>query len=295
MTVHAHPDDETISTGGVYLRCADAGVPTILVCCTNGEEGEIVDPELNNDDVRARLGEVRHEELACAVAILRVSFLEYLGYRDSGMAGTPSNERPESFHQAPLWEAAARLVRLVRRYRPHILVSYNVHGSYGHPDHIKAHQITQEAFVRAADPAFAPTPNLLPWQPLKLYETTIPTEAMIRWRERWREEQAKKAAEAKEGNAEGAPEQAAEEGEWFDLEKFSTPLDRITARIDVAPYLATRREALRCHRTQIRADSDFFNDPAGSDADFWRYESFNLLRSLARGPEKEEDLFDGLK
>src|SRR5439155_11391097 len=96
MTVHAHPDDETISTGGVYLRCADAGIPTILVCCTNGEEGEIVDPELNNDDVRARLGEVRRQELACAAAILRVSTVEYLGYRDSGMARTSSNEHPES-------------------------------------------------------------------------------------------------------------------------------------------------------------------------------------------------------
>ena len=298
MTVHAHPDDETISTGGVYLRCADAGIPTILVCCTNGEEGEIVDPELNNDDVRARLGEVRRQELACAAAILRVSTVEYLGYRDSGMARTSSNEHLESFHQAPLREAAEKLVRLVRRYRPHVVISYDPNGSYGHPDHVKAHQITREAFARAADPSFAPTPNLLPWQPVKLYETTVPREAMIRWRDRWREEQAKKAEEAKlagQPPEEARDGQESENGEWFDLEKYSTPLERITTRIDVAEFLATRREALRCHRTQIAADSDFFRESDDADADFWRHENFNRRQTLVRAPEKEQDLFAGLR
>src|ERR1044071_4760229 len=134
MIVHAHPDDEAIGTGGVLARYAAGGVRTVLVTATLGEEGEIVVPEMDTPEVKARLAEVRREELDQALAILGVSDLEILGYRDSGMAGTESNNRPDCFNMADMDEATGRLVRLVRAYRPQVLMSYNEQGGYGHPD-----------------------------------------------------------------------------------------------------------------------------------------------------------------
>src|SRR5262245_7910064 len=136
MIVHAHPDDEVIGSGGTLARYSDEGVQTVLVTATLGEEGEIVVADLNTPEVKARLAEVRREELRRAAAILGITHQEFLGYRDSGMAGTPANDHPDCFHQADMEEATGRLVRLVRAYRPQVLVSYNEHGGYGHPDHI---------------------------------------------------------------------------------------------------------------------------------------------------------------
>ncbi len=124
MIVHAHPDDEVIGTGGTFARYNDEGVRTVLVTATLGEEGEIVVPELNTPEVKARLAEVRREELRKATAIIGIAHQEFLGYRDSGMVGTPSNQHPECFHQADLGEATGRLVKLIRAYRPQVLVSY---------------------------------------------------------------------------------------------------------------------------------------------------------------------------
>jgi len=169
MTVHAHPDDEIFSTGGTYARYAKEGIHTVLVTCTGGEEGEIVDPSMVAEEVKPRLGEVRAQELRCAVAALGIETLEMLGYRDSGMAGTPSNENPESFNMADPEEATGRLVRLIRRHRPQVLVSYDANGSYGHPDHIKAHQTTWAAFDAAGDPDRYPDAGPA-WQPKKLYQ-----------------------------------------------------------------------------------------------------------------------------
>jgi LmbE family N-acetylglucosaminyl deacetylase len=159
MIVHAHPDDEVIGSGGTFLRYAEEGLATVLVCCTSGEEGEIVDPSFDQAEAKPRLGEIRREELREAAAVLKIGAVELLGYRDSGMAGTEPNENPASFNKADLVEATTRLVRLIRLYRPQVLASYNDFGSYGHPDHIKAYQITHEAFDRAADPTFEPSPE----------------------------------------------------------------------------------------------------------------------------------------
>ena len=150
MVVHAHPDDESISTGGVLARYADEGLRTVLVTCTGGEVGEIADPGLATPET---LVEVRRRELEQACEILRVGKLHLLGYRDSGMMGTLDNAHPASFHQASLDEATARLVALVRREQPQVLVTYDKNGFYGHPDHIKAHQITAAAYEAAGDPA----------------------------------------------------------------------------------------------------------------------------------------------
>ena len=135
MTVHAHPDDESIGTGGVLARYADEGIRTVLVTCTGGEVGEIGDPTLATPD---NLAEIREQELRAACAILGVGHLELLGYRDSGMAGTDDNEHPDAFARADLDVAIRRLVALVRRFRPQVLVTYDENGLYGHPDHVHA-------------------------------------------------------------------------------------------------------------------------------------------------------------
>ena len=177
MAVHAHPDDECFGTGGVLIKYASEGVRTVLVTATKGEEGEIHDPDLTEEEARPRLAEIREEELRRATALLKVGVQEFLGYRDSGMVGTPANDHPESFNKADLDEATGRLVRLIRRYRPQVLVTYNEDGGYGHPDHLQCHRVTARAFDAAGDAAQYPEAGPA-WQPLKLYATA--------WsRERW--------------------------------------------------------------------------------------------------------------
>src|SRR6476661_422265 len=119
MTVHAHPDDEVVFTGGTLALYHDRGVETVLVTATGGEEGEIHDPDLDPDEARPRLGDIRREELRRAAEILQIDHVELLGYRDSGMADTDANGRPDNFHNADREEATRKLVALVRRYRPH--------------------------------------------------------------------------------------------------------------------------------------------------------------------------------
>lgn len=282
MAVHAHPDDEVFGTGGTFVRYAEEGLSTVLVCATKGEEGEIHDPNLDPVEAKPRLGEIRMGELDCSARTLRIGAVEILGYRDSGMAGTPENENPECFHQADLNEATARLVRLIRRYRPSVLITYNAFGSYGHPDHIKAHQVTHAAFGLAADPSFAPTPNLAPWQPLKLYESVVSRERMRRWREIERKLN---------------PNPAREEDDRFDPEKLGTPDAEITTRLDVRAYDEVRRQAMLCHRTQFPPDS-FFLKPLPEEIvaeGLWGVEEFVRVRSLVAAPEKEDDLFAGIR
>src|SRR5258708_32199073 len=139
MLVHAHPDDEAISTGGVMMKAKAHGRRVVLVTATRGEVGEIynMDPESS----RPRLGEIRTEELKAAGEILGVDRIEFLGYRDSGMVDTADNKDPRSFHQARLDEAAAKLAVLIREERPDVVVTYAEDGVYGHPDHIKAYQV----------------------------------------------------------------------------------------------------------------------------------------------------------
>ncbi|MBB1254547.1 N-acetyl-1-D-myo-inositol-2-amino-2-deoxy-alpha-D-glucopyranoside deacetylase [Streptomyces alkaliterrae] len=162
LLVHAHPDDESINNGVTMARYAAQGAAVTLVTCTLGEEGEVIPEDLAHlaPDRGDNLGPYRIGELAAAMRELGVSDHRFLGgpgrYRDSGMMGTPQNDRPECFWQAPLDEAAALLVETVRETRPHVLVTYDPDGGYGHPDHIKAHRVATRAAELAADPAFRP-------------------------------------------------------------------------------------------------------------------------------------------
>ena len=176
MTVHAHPDDETIGVGGTMARAVADSRRVVLVTGTRGELGEIVVPEMDTPANHHRLGEIRAGELEAAMTELGVTEWENLGYRDSGMMGDTGNRDPRSYWQADLDEAIGRLVWLVRQVRPDVMTTYNDFGGYGHPDHIRTNLVGAGAFERAGDPTAYPeqlAQGLEPWSPSKLYEQGI--------------------------------------------------------------------------------------------------------------------------
>lgn len=280
MAVHAHPDDEAFATGGILTKYAAEGVHTVLVTCTGGEEGEIVDPELNTPEIRDRLGDVRAAELRLAAQELNVESLEFLGYRDSGMAGTPSNNHPGCFNMADIDEATGRLVRLVRRYKPDVLVSYDPSGTYGHPDHIKAHLITVRAFDDSGNAEAYPDAGPV-WQPKKLYYCGISTTQIERWR----------ALAAEAGLDIPWLNRPLREGE----PRRGLPGEEITTIVNVAEYLPRKIAALRPHRTQIRSDFFYFSVPEEVLRKAFFDEQFIRARSLVDAPLPEDDLFAGLR
>ena len=281
MIIHAHPDDEVIGSGGTLAHYSDRAIDTVLVTATLGEEGEIVVADMNTPENHARLAEIRQEELRKATEILGIKHQEFLGYRDSGMVGRPSNEHPECFHQADLAEATGRLVRLVRAYRPHILVSYNAAGGYGHPDHIACYRVTQAAFVAATDPARYPEAGSA-WAPLKLYEMNRPREVTRQAWERMRERGLKTPLDNPD----------------YDIARFTVPLDQITTALDVSAYMQRKRAALLEHRTQVAVDGPFFAMPEDIGRQWFGTEYFTLLQSHVPLPDHEgyeDDLFAGIR
>ena len=182
LLVHAHPDDETINNGATMAGYRSQGAAVTLVTCTRGEEGDVLVPSLAHLAAAQEdsLGKYREGELAAAMNELGVTDFQFLGapereYRDSGMMGTPPNQRPNSFWQADLDEASARLVAIIRDRKPQVLISYDEQGGYGHPDHIKAHQIAMRAAELAADPEFG---SGEPWEISKIYWSAIPRSAL---------------------------------------------------------------------------------------------------------------------
>jgi mycothiol conjugate amidase Mca len=279
LAVHAHPDDEAFSMGGVLARLADEGVRTVLVCATRGEVGEIHDPDLDPEQAKERLGAIREEELRRACAVLKITELRFLGYRDSGMAGTADNADPRNFHNADPEEATGRIVRVMREVRPQVVVTYNERGGYGHPDHIAAHRATVAAFDAAGDPRCFAEQGLEPWAPLKLYYTAFPHSAMVRMREFARER--------------GVPTP------WdrpdFDPSTITTPDALVTTRVEIGPYMKQKREALLMHRTQIGVDNPMLAIPEDIAREVWGVETFQRARSRVDAPEVEGDLFAGLR
>ncbi|GIX47977.1 MAG: mycothiol S-conjugate amidase [Candidatus Tectimicrobiota bacterium] len=277
MAVHAHPDDECLSTGGVLARLAREGVRTVVVTATRGEEGEIVDPQLA--PLRPRLGEVRVQELLCACKRLQVAALYLLGYRDSGMAGTPANAHPACLAQADLHEATGRLVRLIRAVRPHVLICYDEQGGYGHPDHVRVNRITVAAFHAAGDLHRFPEIGPAPWQPRKLYYTAAPrSRVLLRYRLL---------------QAMGLPTPL--ERPDFDPTRVGTPDAQITTRVDIRPFLESKLAALRCHRSQIAPDYWFLRLPDEVRREHFGEECFVRVASHVPVAASEDDLFAGLR
>ncbi len=300
MTVHAHPDDEVVFTGGLLTRYAGEGVQTVLVMCTNGEEGEIHDPDLDAEEAKPRLGTIRRGELRCAIEHLNITHTAFLDYRDSGMVGTEPNANPACFHQADKDEAAARLVALVRQYRPQVLVTYDENGAYGHPDHIAANVITHLAFDRAGDPAYRPDLGE-PFQPSKLYYTAWNDEGWKQAREMYLERGMKWPWDRDEEEKDKEPEREGGDEEARDAEAAAEEKapayvpPPITTRIDVRTWADAKRQAAHCHRTQFGAESLFYTMPEDIALVAWGCEYLSRVRSTVEAPDEENDMFAGLR
>jgi mycothiol S-conjugate amidase len=241
LTVHAHPDDESSKGAGTVALYHAKGVHTVLVCCTGGEEGEVLNPALDTPEVHARIADLRREELAKAAEIIGYDEVVMLGYRDSGMAGSEANANPLSFAQAPYDEAVERLVAVVRRTRPQVMVVYGDDQSgYPHPDHLRAHEIGLAAYLVAGDPEQYPGAGPA-WQPSKLYYTMF---SVARFRE------------IHQKFEELGLESPFDEGwrkRWEDV-----PAETATTSIDIAAYADVRSEALLAHATQVDPKSPFW-------------------------------------
>jgi N-acetyl-1-D-myo-inositol-2-amino-2-deoxy-alpha-D-glucopyranoside deacetylase len=304
MTVHAHPDDETIGTGGLMAKAVADGRRVILVTCTRGEQGEIVIPEMDTPDNHRRLGEIRAGELEAAMADLGVTEWENLGYRDSDMMGRVGNQDPRTFWQADLDEATGRLVWLVRRYRPQVMTTYNAFGGYGHPDHIRTHDVAVRAFERAGDPAWYPNQlapehggtgpaeadgGLAPWQPLKLYEQAIPASVRMAMKER--------LEAIGEKSPWSEPEGASEEelAQWREaMAKMLVPDESITTWIDVSSVVDRKWAAIGRHETQMAKDNFFLRFGLDGWREFWSKEALILTESRVESAIPETDVFAGL-
>lgn len=281
LTVHAHPDDETITTGGVMARYANEGARVVCVTCTGGEHGEIVVPELDTPDNHARLAEIRAVELSRALAHLGNVESRKLGYHDSGMMGTPENDLPPAFWQADLDEAAGRLLAIIREVRPQVVVGYNDFGGYGHPDHIRAGLIAKAAFERTADDEV---------RPLKLYETV----GSFRRREEVAQRMAERGVKSWWTEPEDeTDEQRAERLKY--MRKMEAAQGPVTTVVDVADYIDAKYAALEEHVTQLPRDGFFL----ALTADDWRelmpVEEFTLKVSRVGMRLPEDDLFAGLR
>jgi mycothiol S-conjugate amidase len=280
MMIHAHPDDEASKGAGTIARYAAEGAATVLVCCTGGEAGDVLNPAMDTPAVRADLVAVRRAELEESVRIIGYDRVHLLGYRDSGMPDSEANTHPDNFANAPLDEAVGRIVALIRAERPQVLVGYGPDRVYVHPDHVRVHEAGDLAFDRAGDPDWYPEAGP-PWQPSKLYWCAGFTRERIVSMHDWFVARGEESPFA----------------EWLG----QLPADHdaaVTTRIDVRAWAATARDALLAHRTQIPADSFFLTVPVDEAAALHPWDEYVLARSLVGSPPAdgyEDDLFAGLR
>jgi LmbE family N-acetylglucosaminyl deacetylase len=268
MAVHAHPDDEASSTGGVLALYSDQGVRTIVVTCTNGEFGDApgqVKPGEEGHDEEA-VAQLRLAELRQSCKILGVSQLELLGYHDSGMPDWEYKNRDDAFCNVPLDVVADRIVELIRQYQPQIVISYDDKGMYQHPDHVHASLAAAAAVAKSGTPA-------------KFYQTAMRPST---WRKVW---DALRELGAEVPDREVTPEQ---------LQQMEEAEQRITTSVDIRPVINRKREALMSHASQIQ-DSWFSKLPPDIAEEAFGQETFIRVTDTSGAPLPETDLFAGLR
>lgn len=279
LFVHAHPDDESIGNGATMAKYAAEGARVTLVTCTLGEEGEVLVPELEHlaSGREDRLGPHRAVELAEAMKALGVADHRFLGgpghYRDSGMMGTPQNDRADAFWQANVDEAASFLAEVIRETRPQVLVAYNEFGGYGHPDHIQAHRVAMRAVELAAGDASEPH------QVAKVYWSTLPRSVL------------KRSIEAV--RAAGHTTGFAAVDSVDDL-PFVADDSTVTTVVHAEQYADRKTEAMRAHATQITVDGPFFALSNSLGQEVMAVEYYQLVRGELGAERPEADLFAGL-
>ena len=276
LLVHAHPDDETINNGATMAMYAALGASVTLVTCTRGEEGEVLIPELAHLAASATdsLGQHRITELALAMKELGVTDHRFLGegvklYRDSGMMGTEPNNRPDVFWQADLEEAADLLVQVIDEVKPHVLITYDEFGGYGHPDHIQAHRVAMRAAEKSE------------WDIPKIYWNVMPVSVI------------QEGIDAMKGI--GSDFWGAEKAE--DL-PFAIDDSFVHALVDGNAYVDKKMNAMKAHSTQIAVDGPFFALSNNVGLQVWGNEYYTLVKGEKSAPlnEKgyESDLFAGI-
>jgi N-acetyl-1-D-myo-inositol-2-amino-2-deoxy-alpha-D-glucopyranoside deacetylase len=279
LLVHAHPDDETINNGVTMAKYAAEGVQVTLVTCTRGEEGEVLVESLANlassrDD---KLGEHREIELKTAMGYLGIKDFRFLGspnkkWRDSGMIGTAQNERKDVFWQADLTEAAQELVKIILEIKPQVLITYDEFGGYGHPDHIKAHQVAMLAAELASNQG---------WKISKIYWNTMPKSVIQMGIDKMKEV--------------GSSFFGADSVE--DL-PFAKPDELVTSVIKAPDYVEKKLEAMKAHETQISINGPFFALSNNLGLSVWADEYYTLVKGEKSKPfdesGREIDLFAGV-
>jgi LmbE family N-acetylglucosaminyl deacetylase len=268
MAVHAHPDDEASSTGGILALSSDQGIRTVVVTCTNGEFGDApgqVKPGDDGHDEQA-VAELRLAELRQSGKILGVSHLELLGYHDSGMPDWEYKNRPDAFCNVPLEQVAGRIAALIEQYRPQVVISYDDKGMYQHPDHVHASLAAAVAVAKTGTPA-------------KFYQTAMRPST---WRKVW--------AALRELGADVPERELTAEQE----QQMAEAEERITTTVDIRPVLERKREALYAHASQIQ-ESWFSKLPPEIAAEAFGHETFIRVTDTTGAPLPETDLFAGLR
>jgi len=280
MCVHAHPDDESSKGAATMAKYVREGVDVLVVTCTGGERGSVLNPAMDRPEVWADIAAIRRVEMDRAREILGVR-QEWLGFVDSGLPeGDPPPPLPaEGFACQPLEEAVRRLVAGVRRHRPHVMTTYDENGGYPHPDHVRCHEVSVAAFDAAGDPDAYPESGP-PWQPLKLYYNVG-----------WHKERIIALHEAMV--ARGLPSPYVD---WLaDWQDRPEDRDRVTTRVPCADYFAIRDQALVAHATQVDPAGRWFAVPLEVQRAVWPTEDFQLARSLVDSRPPEDDLFAGVR
>jgi LmbE family N-acetylglucosaminyl deacetylase len=277
LGIYGHPDDEQ-GVSGLMAKYARKGTEVTLICCTRGEAGEIA-PGVNANS--ENLGAVREDELRCAAEKIGVSNLYFLDYRDSGMMGTPENADPRALWQANLMEVTEKLVRLIRRHKPQVILTFDPNGGYGHPDHIRAHQAATMAYFVAGDPRIYPEQireGLSAWTPHKLYWGAFPRSRFLRYAEMAEKMGIDISVPMKEFLKRGMPDEC------------------VTTRIEVAEFVDLKLNALFCHASQMDPNTIWSKIPPEIRKEGMKIET--LVRAESRvSPVQgiEEDLFAGIE
>jgi len=282
LAVHAHPDDESSKGAATMVRYARSGADVMVATLTGGERGDILNKAMDRPEVRADLPQIRRQEMARAREILGVR-QKFLGFVDSGLPeGDPLPPLPDGcFALQKLEDAAEPLVALIREFRPHVILTYDENGGYPHPDHVKTHEVTIEAFDAAADPDRYPGTGA-PWQPLKLYYFATFHKARV---VALHEEMLRRELESPYADW---------LAKWEDPPKGRVPLE-ITTRVRCEDYFETRDLALLAHATQIDPNSSWFAIPLEVSAAAWPTEDYHRARSLVDTELPEADLFAGIR
>jgi mycothiol S-conjugate amidase len=288
MAVHAHPDDESSKGAATMARYVREGSDVLVCTMTGGERGDVLNPAMDRPEVKANMARIRRDEMARAREILGVE-QRFLGFTDSGLPeGDPKPPLPEgSFALVPLAEAAAPLVKAVREFRPHVILTYDENGGYPHPDHIKTHQVTVEAFEAAADPDRYPESGGEPWQPLKLYYFVSFHHGKY---EALHEEMLRRGLESPYEKIFEQREERAHKRAELGIRELES-----TTSVEVGDYLEIRDQALLAHATQIDPNGPWFACPLDIQRAVWSTEDYHLARSLVDTELPEDDLFEGVR